>query len=96
MKVIFVAESQAEAGYVRLNHERIEEGLRDMLYWPSMPGFAEFAVIAQMRPPTEHELRQLHAALDGGSSIAEISAEHFDALCEEQATRDGRNGVWSP
>lgn len=61
MKVLFICDSEAEAMYVRDNHETLEEGIRGTLFWP---GFPEFTIVAALREPTAKELQDLLQAAE--------------------------------
>ena len=92
MKVIFVAESERDAKFVRDNHGTIAEGLRGLMFWPSL---GDFEVVAALRPPTQRELTALLEAMDAHPTPEELLELEYAAL-DDIATRDGRNGVYRP
>jgi hypothetical protein len=64
MKVLFICEDEADAQFVRDNHETLEEALSGALFWRTWP---EFTVVASMMTPTYAELRALIEASEGES-----------------------------
>lgn len=62
MKVLFICDDEDQARYVRANHQKLEDGIRNGLFWGNG---VEFSVIASLREPTPKELTDMINTLDG-------------------------------